>query len=249
MVKSYIKEKNSFLSYMASSTIDEAEQFKRKVEDVENKLKQKGVNFQTCSAKQLFDVLGYKYKENEDGLLVLEKYHQPSTEMRFDDFGVNENRLLKDIVEIDGCADFWHSNATNLGSIRRINGNVDFNNSEISDLANLEYIKGYADFHCSKITNLKKLEAIGGDAIFENSKISDLGKLKYIGGNAELTNIKTLKGLCNLQFIGGNLCMLNSSVEDIGKLQAVKGNIIIDPDKAKKFGSTRLKSVCRNFRI
>ena len=246
-IKSYINKKGYKLSSFAKFQIDAAEKVRAEINQLENKLKQQGVDFKTCSTKQLFDVLGFKYKENKDGLLVLEKYSQPSEDYSFTDLGTDENILLKDVVEIEKDADFYRSDATNLGSIVRIKGNADFNNSKIVNLANLEAIEGSANFSCCAVTSLKKLQTIGGNAEFGHSQISDLGNLKYIGKDAEFTNARKITSLNHLQVVGGNLILRSSNVEDLGELKTVKGNIDIEYTEAKELGIEKLKSICPNF--
>jgi hypothetical protein len=181
--------------------------------------------------QDILNVVGIKYKTNEKGKLILEKYDQPFG-YTFSDIGVDENRLFKDIVEIEKTANFSNTNATNLGNLEFISGigladgsyiAVNFNGSNITDTGNLIYIGGEPIFDNSKLTNLEKIKYIDGDVSFENSKITNLGDLVQIEGNANFNNSK-IRNLVNLERIIGNATVANSKIESLGILKSIEGD-------------------------
>jgi len=87
----------------------------------------------TCSNEQLFNAIGIETKKDKDGKLIISKYKQPSNNFTFEDIGFNEDKLFKDIVEIEGTADFRYSQLTSLGNLKHAGNDaiVDDNNSSI----------------------------------------------------------------------------------------------------------------------
>ena len=135
---------------------------KEEIANLEARLKAKGLDFQTCSTSQLFDELGVKYKEDENGLLILDSYKQPRN-FTYNDIGVDENSLFKDIIEIKNSLNLEDSNATSLGSLERLGKYVYiFSGTNIEDLGNLKTVQGSLIFTRSKVKKADKLEYVGG---------------------------------------------------------------------------------------
>ena len=245
-----------------------ADEGRKEIEAIREKLNKHGVDFDTASSRQIFDSLGMEYYLNEDDKIILKEYRNPSENFSFSDLGIDEDKLFEDIVEIEGDADFYNTSVTNLGNLKRIGKNACFSESRIKDLGELEYIGGNGDFNFGKMKTLKNLKAIGGDATFQHSEVCDLGKLEKVGGDIlfwdtkikELGNLKSvggsadflkakIKSLGNLEEVFGNLDIKKSDVNDLGNLRFVKGKIIVEPEKAELFGIERLKQICQNFKL
>jgi hypothetical protein len=179
------------------------------MEHILNQKFPKGIeNYSTQEILEAFDI---KCKKDKDGLLIISEYRLPYSDYTFSDFGIDENKLLKDIKIIKGDAIFNRSQATNLGSV--------------------EYIGGYADFsYFCKIESLNKLRHVR-QSIILGQNIKDLGELQYIGGdlNCEYSKITSLG---NLKEIGGSLIFAKKSmVTDLGQLKKIKRDVYIDSDK------------------
>ena len=186
--------------------------------------------------------------------LTIESYRQPgyfietpdnlSSRITFNDLGIDENKLFKDVKYIKGDAFFGDSNLTSLHNVESIGGEANFCESKVKSLGNLKRIGGVADFSYSQIKSLGNLERIGGTTIFCNSKITSLGKIKRIGGSVRLLdsevkdlgelrsvgdsiyfNHTKIKSLNHLQRIEGSTSFLDSEVEDFGELEYVGGCI------------------------
>lgn len=197
-------------------------------------------------AKTIFKYFRISVKEDKDGYLIISKYKQPSKDYTFDDLGINENELfknvksilkeanfndsklteLKNLQTIGKDAYFTNSKITKLGCLESIGGNAFFVKSKVTDLGNLKTIGGDADFSNSQITDLKNLQTIKKDAFFVNSQITNLGKLKYIGNDVYFEKSQ-IENLNMLQFIGGNVHISNSNLcEKDFKDVKVKGKIL-----------------------
>ncbi len=204
--------------------------------------------------EEIFNYFGIKTKRTKDDKLILSHYGQPSTGYTFKDLGVDEEELFKDVVAIQGDANFRDSNLTELKNLRIIKGGVIFSKSKITDLGDLEIIGKDASFTNSKITSLGKVKEIGGRGFFQNSKIKDLGALKSIGGanfeDSEITDlggVEIIKGdayfknskietLGALKEIGGYTDFRKSKITDLGNLQMIKGGVSFEHSSVINLG-------------
>ena len=176
----------------------------------EIKLNEWGVDFKTCSTKQLFDAFDIKYEvDPDDGLLILENYEQPD-DFWYSDLGIDENRLFKDIKEIKGDYSSFKSNATDFGNLQVIGGNADFSHSKATSLGKIRIIEGNARLATgSNLRDLGNLETIGGNADFSfapiTRKMIDLKNLKNIGGSVDIRYSKLQKSDFQNIKVGGKI--------------------------------------------
>ncbi len=178
------------------------------------------------SSKELLEFAGIEVEQDEDGLLIISEFHDISPVFSFDDLGINENALFKDIKEIKGKADFSRSKAKSLGSIRKIGGNATFINSSVEDLGELREIGGSIGLFCSRVKSLKNLETIGKDAYLDSPDLADIGNLRVIKGNASFHNA-SIQSLNNLEIIGKNAEFSLGRIRDLGKLRFIGGNLAL----------------------
>lgn len=176
------------------------------------------------SSKELLELAGIEVEQDEDGLLIISEFHDISPVFSFDDLGVSENALFKDIKEIKGKADFSRSKAKSLGSIRKIGGNATFIDSSVEDLGELREIGGSIGLFCSRVRSLKNLEIIGKDAYLDSPDLVDIGNLRIIKGNASFHNA-SIQSLNNLEIIGKNAEFSLGKMQDLGKLRLIGGNL------------------------
>ena len=213
------------------------------------KSKNYGQNSVLKKAIEVFNKYGINYQTDEDGMIILSEYHQPShtydlkKKVTFTDLGIDENEMFKYVKEIKGDADFRFSQLTNMGNLECIGGNADFTYSKINSTGNLKYIGGNADFEYSKIKSLGNIQSINGYANFEYSNVKKLGKLETIGDwvrfrNSDITN------LGNLQYIGGNAWFDYSEVKNLGNLKSIEGNAYISQQHCN-ISKDNLKNICK----
>lgn len=154
--------------------------------------------------KEVFEEFGIKCRQLDDEKgFIISEYRQPNKKNTFADFGIDENKLLENVVRVEGDVDFERSQATSAKNIKSIGGHlkaVDYRNN--INLSSLESIGTNIDISFSEIKSLPKLKYIGGWAYFLYSKISDLTSLKYVQNwlSAEGT---PLKNLPSIEYIGG----------------------------------------------
>ena len=223
VAQKYIKDNHYALSENAKSEFKQALIIKKEIKNIERKLKKQGVDFKTATPAQLFDVFNIKYEQDNDGMFIIEKYEQPGLNYSFDDMGIDENKLFKDVKEIRGDANFRNSQLTHLDNLETIGGNANFVFSKLTSLDNLQYIGRDADFKRSKLTSLNSLHTIGRNANFERSKLTSLNCLRVIGKNANFW-YSQLTHLDNLQVIGGNAVFRDSELTNLDNLKAIGGN-------------------------
>lgn len=263
----YEHTKNNKLSNSTQNEFEKARAAKEKALKLEEKLKKEGLDFKTCSKKQLLEACGINCEVDSDGFLILDKYKQPDKDFAFDDLGINENNLFKSIKKIKGDADFSDSRVTHLGSLESIDGKANFYHSMLKNLGNLQFIGGDAvlfgsqvrnfgnlqfiggsvDFRHAKIINLGNLQTIGGSANFSGSNVTDLGNLQFIGGSANFSESK-VKNLKNLRTIGMDACFDNNSqVINLGKLEHIGGRALFEESKITSLRNLRSISGSADF--
>lgn len=153
--------------------------------------------------KEVFEEFGIKCKQSDDeGGLIISEYRQPGKKHTFVDFNIDENKLLENVVRVEGDVNFERSQATSAKNIKSIGGHlkaIDYQNN--IDLSSLESIGTNIDISFSKIESLPKLKYVGGWAYFLCSKISDLTSLKYIQNWLSVEGAP-LKDLPSIEYIG-----------------------------------------------
>lgn len=254
MVKKYILDKNYKLNSSAELTLIEAQEHAKKVAKIEKEIGLEAIK--NKEYEKILPYFGIKAKKDEDGMLILSHFEQPYGELDFEDLGIDENELFRQVIEIENDADFEDSIVTSLGSLKRIKGEANFSYSNITSLGNLEkiegniqledgkikslgnlkYIGGNADFTSCQLNSLGNLEIINGDANFNNSEIISLGNLRKIGGNADF-NFSKINSFGNLEYIGGNADFNNSEIESLGNLKKIGGNADFSHSKIKSLGN------------
>ncbi|MCR5266541.1 MAG: hypothetical protein K6E29_08130 [Cyanobacteria bacterium RUI128] len=173
--------------------------------------------------KKLFEYFGIGVNVLEDGKLELSHFDEPK-EITYDDLGINENNLFKNVVRIKGNAKFCRSTMTDLRDLKEIGGNADFDFSKFKTLGGLEKIGGNVELnYVFGLEDLGNVEEIGGDVAINMTKIKEFKKLKRIGGSIDLTKAAELKSLGSVEEVGGDFT-LGYSQKDLGKLRRIGGN-------------------------
>ena len=187
IVNTYIKKhklkfsknaKNQF--YEVKKTIKEINKIKQDIFKLthetlfEKTLKVFGINSfdrNKTNDEKIYNYFGINVKKDKNGMLILSEYKQPNKYFNYKDYNINENELFKNVIEIEG--------------------NANFENSDLISLQNLEKINGNAFLTNCKITSLGHLKSIGGSAyLYDNHKITNLGNLKHIQGFAYIWGSK-----------------------------------------------------------
>lgn len=220
LVKKHINKNNLELKPLANEEIKKAEATKQKIEKIKQDLAEAiqkndatkiyeyfGIEVEKLSNTNILDKIykffGLKVKnDDKKEKLILSKYVQPDEDITYEDLGIDENKLFKNVIKIKGHASFNNSNLTDLANLESIGLSADFSNSQnlklgklksigsadfrgsiLIDLGNLRTISAYADFRDSEITNLNNLESIGDSVFLKNSKLnpSDFKNIK-VGG-------------------------------------------------------------------
>lgn len=176
-----------------------------------------------------------QFPKRKSNNITLAFYKQPKKDLIFEDLGIDENKLFKNVTKIQGEANFSRSNLQTLYNLETISGNVDFDNSKIKNLGKLKRIDGKANFSHSNIKDLGNLEYIGGDAWFFNSETVSLAKVKKIGGTIGFSDSK-IEDLGNLKVIGKNAVFTNSQIKSLKNLQEIKGSANFSKSKVEDLG-------------
>lgn len=132
--------------------------------------------------KEVFEEFGIKCRQSDDEKgLVISEYRQPSNNNTFADFDIDEDKLLENVVRVEGDVNFERSHATSAKNIKSIGGHLKAVDYPLNiNFASLETIGTNIDISYSNIKSIPKLKYIGGWTHLDCSKISDLGSLKYV---------------------------------------------------------------------
>ena len=121
----------------------------------------------TCG---ILNALNIECNKRADGKIVVEDLDIPCDFFKekvnfLEDLGIDSQKLMDDIVEIKGYADFTKMrNLKTFNTLERIGGNLDLMYSHIEDLVNLWGICGDANFnHARKLQRFDNLKFIKGD--------------------------------------------------------------------------------------
>ena len=181
-----------------------AEQNKKKHEAEMDEAKAKLAGAQ--SSVEIFNRLGMEAEADEEGNITLSHYSQPAKTVTFADMGIDEAKLMENVKEIKGDANFDRTSLTSVDSLQKVGGKLN-------------------TMH-TKIKSMKNLEEIGGIAQMNNSLIEELPKLKSVGAMASMSSTK-LKELPALEVVNGNLDLQNTPIEKMPALKKVKGDVNI----------------------
>ena len=136
------------------------------------------------NAVEIFNQYGIQTTELLDGELFISHYCQPISlddeDLSFSKLGINEDELLKNVVAIEGNADFSGSSAKTLGGICYVGGNLTLSDSDVEDSGELRAVDGNINLMNSKLKSLGKVKKVKGNIFLNDSsaiKTSDLGEL------------------------------------------------------------------------
>lgn len=259
-MKEHIKSENLALNENAEKEIENAEEVNKQIEKLKSKLGEDAIK--NVDAEKILPYFGIETQKDDDGLLIISEYKQPSEEYTFEDFGIDENKLVRNVKVIEGdanfyktqvqdlhnlhsvggWADFSYSQIQDLGSLHSIGGSANFSFNQVQDLSSLKSIGGYANFSFSQVKDLSNLQSIDGDANFNNSQVQDLHNLQSIGGDANFNKI-LVQNLSSLQSIGGYADFRNSQVQDLSSLKSIGGAVNFNFSQVQNLSS--LKSIGR----
>ena len=91
----------------------------------------------------VFDALEFKVKVKDDGTYVLNKYDpQITTQFTIADLGIDEDKLMANVSEIEHDMNLDGSNLTEMKKLVKVGGVIKFGDNKISDVRNLEKVKG-----------------------------------------------------------------------------------------------------------
>lgn len=92
----------------------------------------------------ILKLAGIEVQNTKNGKKTISCYKQPSESYSFKSLGIDEKKLLKDVIAIMGNASFSGSSLESTAQIQNIYGDVSFNNSKIKDASSLKLVSGHA---------------------------------------------------------------------------------------------------------
>ena len=161
--------------------------------------------------KKLFALFNIRANFDNDGMLILSHFNQPSKYYSYSDLGINEKKLLAGLKKIERDGDFAYSSLEVLNDLEEIGQNAYFNNSQIRLLPKLKTIGSLAKFSDS-LREAPMLESIGFNAWMSNCEDIKFNSLKRIDGDLFITDSK-IKILPELETVTGEIHNSNSETK------------------------------------
>ena len=219
VLNAHIENKNYEQSKKVKEEIGEANALKAKIDAIKKEIEPAIIENDYA---RIFNHFGIEVTKLPDGTMELSHFDEPA-EVTYDDLGINENNLFKNVSRIKGDAKFCRSTMTDLRDLKEIGGNADFSFSKFKTLGGLEKIGGDTELkYAFGLEDLGNVEEIGGDLVSDYNKITGFTKLKRIGGSIDLC-MSSIESLGSIEDIGGNFkAPLN--LKDLGKLRRIGGN-------------------------
>ena len=209
----------SYLTEMDQDRVDQnikhaAEQNKKMFEAEMTELKSKVEGKQ--EAADVFKALGIETEKDDEGKLTLSHYKQPGNRVSFKDLGYDENKLMENVKEIKGDADFKKSSLTAIDSLEKVGGKVDVSFTKIKSMKNLKEVGSIAQMNNSLIEELPSLKTVGAMACMSDTKIKELPSLETVKGNLDLQNTPIEKMPALKEVVGDvNIIDTNMTAKDV----------------------------------
>lgn len=243
IVNNYIQSHNYNVARSEKEQLSESLNLKIETDKIKSDLKEAIKN---KDSESIFNYFGINTKYDTDGKFIISEYKQPSKKYTFKEIGIDENELLKNVVKIEGNADFTNSVANIFPNLEIIEGDVVFKNVIINDLSKLKTIKGNVTLEKCKIDNISNLKTIDGNATIKDSRINHISSLENVNGcfTIDFSKIQDMGGLKN---VDKNFHISSSFIKDISNLKTVGGSIMLL--SVKNIGLDNLKTVGENLQI
>jgi len=187
------------------------------------------------NAVEIFEKYGIKTQLDNNNMIIISHYAQPK-EKTFEELGIDENELIKNVIACEGRFDTRKSSLTTfpLVAAREIRLDKD---TKIAEMPNLKAVGVMlTNEHLKKMPKLKT----AGSISFENSPLKSLPKLKEAG--IFIAQNSSLKELPSLEKVG-KLCIIDCPVEDIKNLEYGQDIFICSSDENKKIDIAVLNSL------
>lgn len=186
-------------------------------------------------AIEIFEKYGISANLNNNNQIIISHYNQPK-EGTFEELGIDENELIKDVV---GCAGIFDTRKSKLTTFPLVASKEIrlYPDTQIVEMPNLKAVGLLVTNE--KLKKLPKLKAIGSVSL-ENSPIKSLPKLKEAG--ILIAQNSSLKDLSSLEAVT-NLCIIDCPLEDLKNLKSASDMFICSSDENNKIDISSLASL------
>lgn len=158
------------------------------------------------SQEETFDRLNISYEKNNKGHYIISSFTNPffikdgstTIDVSMEKLDIDADKLLNNVVEIKGDADFHSLKLSPFKTLKRVGGNL---------------IISFAD-----IESLGSLEEVGASVIAHGSTVKDLGNLEKVGEALDVPYTKNLKSLGKLKD-AKIVSVASSNVSDLCSLE------------------------------
>lgn len=198
---------------------EEVKNFQEKLRDAKN-------------TTEIFNKMGIETEEDENGKLTISHYNQPSQRVTFADLGIDEEKLMENVKEVKGNANFNKTSLKNIDSLEKVGGNANIMGTTVKSMKSLKEVGGIAQFNDSLIEELPNLKSVGAMANMSRTRVTELPALEVVDGNLDLQNspitampaLKKVKGDVNI--INTNMTSKDIKAEVGGKVKDKKDPVV-----------------------
>jgi len=184
------------------------------------------VEVKTFNSVEIFNKYGIQTKVDNNNMIIISHYCQPNG-TTFKELGINEDKLIENVIACEGCFDTRKSELTTLPliAIKELRLHEDTN---IIEAPNLKIIGTFIPN--KKIKKLPKLKKVF-NASLEETIIKSLPKLKE--ANLLIIQNSNIEELPALEKVG-KLCIIDTPIKDLKNLTEVKEAFICSTNENEK---------------
>ncbi len=186
-------------------------------------------------AVDIFNKYDIETTVNKDNLIIISNYCQPKG-TTFEELGINEDELIKNVVACSGKFETRKSKLTTFPLVACQEIIMD-NDCKIVEMPNLKAAGRF--FVNQNLKKLPKLKAVASISM-ENSKIKSLPKLKdagiLIAQNSQLSDIPVLENVARM-------CIVDCPLNEIKSLKTAQDLFICSTNENEKIDIKTMKNL------
>ena len=160
----------------------------------------------------IFKKMGIEADKDENGKLTISHYNQPSQRVTFADLGVDEEKLMENVKEVKGDANFQRTSLKTIDGVEKVGGTVNLIGTTVKSMKNLKEIGGVAQMNDSLIEDLSSLKSVGAMANLSRTKVTELPALEKVEGNLDLQD-SPITSMPNLKKVKGDVNIINTNMK------------------------------------
>ena len=154
------------------------------------------------SQEETFDKLKITYRKDDEGKYIISDFTSPfcyeyKENVSMSQLGIDFDKMLHNVVEIEGCADFVYAELSPFETLKKVHGQVSATLAKIDSLGSLEEVDDRLILDGAKIKNLGQLKKCDQIILSTSSGITSLAPLEEADSvsvhHSDITDVSSLK--------------------------------------------------------